>query len=317
MRSSFAIIVAFGLTTPVSEVFAGECLAPIMSSAGQQVMSPYGMDRSGRPGASAGYHQGLDIVNDVGRGDPIKAGVDGRVVVSKDGSGGQKVVVETLDGSQRFGFYHLDGRSVRAGETVSAGTQVGTQGSTGVSRSAVHLHLTALMSGDALQDAGGQSRVWFSPSGWIGAKRSPPMTAQQVSAAAPSSFYFVNPETFIDHRIPFAAGLLSAQEYQDQGLVRPGGLTLEPTCLPANLPEAGAASSNGGLSIADGETGAAAGKASDIAHASDMAASEVRDAYMSWATAALGDLADQQRSVALQGHRNALLASLLATELDR
>jgi len=67
----------------IGSIAAGMCLQiPIMSQAGEKATSPFGVDRTGR--ASVGYHLGLDLINSVGRGDSIYAGVPGRVIVARN-----------------------------------------------------------------------------------------------------------------------------------------------------------------------------------------------------------------------------------------
>lgn len=235
-----------------SAAMAQQCLvAPVMSEEGERIMSPYGVDRSNRPGASRGFHQGLDIVNAAGRGDPILAGVAGRVFVAKDGSGGLKVGVETTDGRQRFVYFHLDSINVRVGETVTPTTIIGTQGSTGVSRTAVHLHLSTLLRGSVLRGIGNSGgRVWRSQHGWVGTKSTEPLTSQQIASSLPDDFYFVNPEPFLHHRIPFDV----PADYVAQGIVRPDGLTLPITCEPSDefFDRSSIHSANGGQSVSDG-----------------------------------------------------------------
>lgn len=256
---------------------SGVCMSyPIMSASGAAVTSPYGMDRTGR--ASSGYHQGLDLVNDAGKGDPIYAGVSGKVVYAGTGSsGGQSVVIVTDDGSQRFVFMHLASihRDMKLpNATVQPETQVGTMGNSGTA--AVHLHLSSLMSGDKLKAAGISSRVWPSSGGWGGTKSSQPLTADQIAAAAPDSYYFVNPEPFLPERVPFRPNLLTA--YADQGLARPDGLTLPNNCMV----EGGAnrlSSSGGGVSMG-ALGGNAIGHLGDTGYAADMAMAEMRDAFV-------------------------------------
>lgn len=257
---------------------SGVCLShPIMSSNGATVSSPYGMDRTGR--ASAGYHQGLDLVNNVGRGDPIYAGVSGKVIVTGAGSGGMnRVVVETSDGFQRFIFMHLSSihRDVRVpNATVEPDTQIGTMGDTG-SPGAVHLHLGSLMSGDKLQSAGVESRVWASTAGWVGTKSAQPLSADQIAGAAPESFYFVNPEPFLPERVPFRPNLLTA--YADQGLVRPDGLTLPNNCAVEGSHNR-LSSTGGGVSMSE-LGGDALNHLRDAGYAADMAMAEMRDAFV-------------------------------------
>lgn len=274
-----------------SPVAAETCLmVPVMTEAGEQVMSPFGVDRSSSPGASAGYHQGLDITNNAGRGDPILAGVYGRVFVSKSGSGGNVVGVETDDGKQRFLFFHLDGRNVRVGDEVEPDTVVGIQGSTGVSYTAVHLHLSALLRGSELRDMGNSGgRVWRSASGWAGTKSSSPLTASQISGAVPDDFYFVNPETFLHHRIPFNV----PPRYEAQGIIRPDNMTLAPTCEPSDeyFDRSAIRSANGGTSLSDGmQTDAAYQSAEDgITNATH----EFKEAAIVLGQAQMGGLAAQ------------------------
>lgn len=260
-----------------AQTVSGICMARLMSPSGLRVSSPYGVDRTGR--ASKGWHQGLDLVNGVGRGDPIYAGVNGKVIVAGAGSGGNRVVIETSDGSQRFIFMHLDSvhRDVRGvGATVTPDTQIGTMGDTG-SPGAVHLHLGTVIQGEKLQSAGMESRIWASPQGWTGSKDAAPLTADQVASALPSSFYFINPEPFLPDRAAFPAAL--AQTYASQGISRPDGLTLPNNCAVGDLASQPMASSGGGVSA--GELGAdPIGHLADVGYAADMAMAEVRDAAL-------------------------------------
>lgn len=274
--SPYSTDVIAGAGGGVSTV-SGVCLShPVMSSSGAAVTSPYGMDRTGR--ASAGYHQGLDLVNSVGMGDPIYAGVAGKVIVAGAGSGGMnRVVIETSDGSQRFVFMHLASihRDVRVpNATVQPDTQIGTMGNTGTR--AIHLHLSALMSGDKLQSAGVESRVWASTAGWVGTKSAQPLSADQIAGVAPDSFYFVNPEPFLPERVPFRPNLLTA--YADQGLVRPDGLTLPNNCAVEGSQNR-LSSSGGGVSMSE-LGGNALNHMGDVGYAADMAMAEMRDAFV-------------------------------------
>ena len=261
-----------------AKTISGVCLShAIMSTSGQRVSSPYGVDRTGR--ASVGWHQGLDLVNSVGKGDPIYAGVNGKVITAGSGSGGNRVVIETSDGSQRFIFMHLDSvhRDVRGtGATVTPDTQIGTMGDTG-SPGAVHLHLGTVIQGEKLQSVGMESRIWESPQGWTGSKKSKPLTADQVASALPSSFYFINPEPFLPNRVKFPAELASA--YASQGISRPDGLTLPNNCSVGDLANQRMGSSGGGVSAAD--LGAdPVGHLGDVGYAADMAMGEFRDAVL-------------------------------------
>lgn len=290
---------------------SGVCMThPIMSTSGQRVSSPYGVDRTGR--ASAGWHQGLDLVNGVGRGDPIYAGVNGRVVVAGSGSGGNRVVIETSDGSQRFVFMHLDSvhRDVRQiGTAVTPDTQIGTMGDSG-SPGAIHLHLGSLIEGSKLQGVGMESRIWESPGGWTGSKEKNPLTADQVASALPSSFYFVNPEPFLPNRVAFPAELASA--YASQGISRPDGLTLANNCQVGSLTGMPMASTGGGVSASELGTNPM-GHMADVGYAADMAMGEFRDAVVDLTKIAADEFTRAQLYSAGRSRPNAAWATMVSS----
>ncbi|WP_308445615.1 M23 family metallopeptidase [Methylorubrum aminovorans] len=192
-----------------------------MSPAGQRVSSPYGVNRTGRPGASAGYHQGMDIVNNQGFGTKIYSGSSGPVSFHNFKGGG--VIADVISGDTRFLYLHMntttlpDGRSGR----VSAGDQVGTMGCEGMKRCAPHLHLGTLLKGSVLAGTGTNGRVWRMGSG----KGASPMTADAIKSALPQAWYYVNPEPFLPRQLPIS------NPYPDMA----GGLrktTLPKTCAP-------------------------------------------------------------------------------------
>lgn len=235
---------------------SGVCLARSpWSEGGQQVISPFGADRSHRVSASKGYHQGLDIVNSAGRGDPLYAAINGTIYQSANGSGGLRVI--TQSGDQRFVWMHLDtiSKQAQTGQSVSSDTQIGTMGGSGTQNNAlVHHHLGVLMRGDAVKQwaGNGSERVLRTSDGqFAGNKKAPPLSSQEIANASPKAWYFVNPERFLYKRIPFRSETISGY-----GLDRPDGMTLENTC--SSEPAPGEASqpfsSNGGLS-ADAGTG--------------------------------------------------------------
>jgi murein DD-endopeptidase MepM/ murein hydrolase activator NlpD len=95
------------------------------------------------------FHTGLDIGK--GRGSPIIAANDGRIIrTSNDTSPyrgfGQIAIQDHGDGLQSI-YSHLDSYSVREGELVTKGKEIGKMGSTGMS-TGPHLHYI-------LQKAGG------------------------------------------------------------------------------------------------------------------------------------------------------------------
>ncbi|MFD0571603.1 M23 family metallopeptidase [Kitasatospora gansuensis] len=89
------------------------------------------------PEYAAGYHTGVDFAVSVGT--PLLAVGDATVVsAGYDGAYGNEVVLRLSDG--HFAEYaHLSALSVHAGQTVTAGQQIGKAGTTGNS-TGPHLH---------------------------------------------------------------------------------------------------------------------------------------------------------------------------------
>ncbi len=107
------------------------------------ISSPFGPRKSPTSGAST-YHQGIDI--DGRTGDPVWAAKAGIVVIAGYGSSaGNYVKIDHRDGTTSI-YMHLNTISVRSGQTVSAGTGIGTMGSTGVS-TGDHLHFGITVGG--------------------------------------------------------------------------------------------------------------------------------------------------------------------------
>lgn len=286
----------------------------VISANGLAVSSPFGVDRTGR--ASAGYHLGLDLVNSAGRGDLVYAGVEGKVVrASADRT--NSVFVETTDGRQRVGYLHGDARRVAVGDTVMTDTSVITMGDSG-SPGAVHLHLEVHVSGDVIASLGeAAGRVWplRSRESFFGSKASSGLSGASLEGAAPAPFYVVNPETYLASRVPFQPALLTA--YADQGLTRPDGLTLEPTCSPSpdTVMNGGMASSNGGDTSLGGWAGAGTAAAANTQTLVNMAASDGRDAAIQYGQAAIGySRLGAGRSDVLRSQAMLLAGLIFATE---
>ncbi|MFY9290251.1 MAG: peptidoglycan DD-metalloendopeptidase family protein [Methylorubrum rhodinum] len=207
---------------------AGTCLsADIMSPAGQKVSSPYGVDRTGR--ATAGYHQGIDIVNSAGRGTPIMSGSSGPARFYKFGGGG--TVADVISGDTRFIYLHMDTTILgkEGGSTsVNAGDKVGTMGCAGMKNQGPncgpHLHLYTLLKGSSLASSGYTGRTWRQGA----SKLSRPLTADQIKAATPATWYYVNPEPFLPRQIPIG------NPYPDMEGGPGRKMTLPKTCQPGN-----------------------------------------------------------------------------------
>lgn len=243
-------------------------------------MSPFGVDRTGRTN-SGGVHLGLDIINAAGRGDPILAGLPGRIVLARiDGT--NSVFMEVAGGKQQLGYLHGDTLQVSAGDTVTADTQVITQGAKGAG-SAVHLHLYVALRGDVVAsfaEAAGAAWPQASPEGYWGNKRATPLLGASMRDAAPSTFYMVNPETFLHHRIPWNPGILTVEQYKRQGFVREDGMTLPTTCEPSatTFERGGFTSTNGGSTSDD--TFANGGAGGNLQVNANIASSDARDAVL-------------------------------------
>ncbi|AKG43230.1 M23 family metallopeptidase [Streptomyces xiamenensis] len=86
---------------------------------------------------ASGYHTGIDFP--AATGTPVLAVGDGEVISAGDGgSYGNQVVIKHADGHYSQ-YAHLSSLSVSAGQSVSAGDQIGGVGSTGNS-TGPHLH---------------------------------------------------------------------------------------------------------------------------------------------------------------------------------
>ncbi|MCF4130144.1 M23 family metallopeptidase [Methylobacterium sp. SyP6R] len=213
-------LIALGLShVPAS---AGTCLtADIMSPGGQRVSSPYGVNRTGRPGASAGYHQGMDIVNSQGAGTRIFSGSSGPVRYYNFTGGG--IIADVTSGDTRFLYLHMNTTALSKDQSgqVAAGDDVGTMGCKGMKSCAPHLHLGALLRGNALSASGASGRAWKMGTG----KGASPMTGDAIKAALPAAWYYVNPERFLPRQIPIST------KYPDmEG--GPRDTTLPRTCAP-------------------------------------------------------------------------------------
>ncbi|MBV5266383.1 peptidoglycan DD-metalloendopeptidase family protein [Pinisolibacter sp. B13] len=199
-----ALVGALLLFPVASSANAGTCLSvDLMNVSGWVVTSPYGVDRTGHSGASAGYHQGLDMVNGEGAGTPIYSGSGGtvryRTFTGGADASGLVAEVTVPSGDTMFRYLHMRNHATN-GETreIAAGTQVGTMGCAGMKSCSPHLHLYAMLRGSELAASGYAGRMWHDFAG----KHAAPMTSEAIRSAAPRDWYYVNPETFLSRRIP-------------------------------------------------------------------------------------------------------------------
>lgn len=268
MRPLALSLAAFGLLA--APAAAQTCLqVDVIDRAGEMVSSPYGVDRTGR--ASAGYHLGLDLVNTARRSGEVRSGLPGTVVGRLAPRGGVNLV-EVITGQMKVQYMHMEHIATQAVENprVTAGQRLGMMGSAGAGN-AVHLHLGTLLSGQALHSFTGAGRVWLQRRGDKGTQ---PLSADAIREAAPRAWYYVNPEPYLTHQVPYQSG---ASSY-----FQPGGRrtqTLPRTCSPAEaIPPAagGEASQPSGTGRADPVSEADGGSAQGTvqAHSSGRVASE-------------------------------------------
>lgn len=291
----------------------GTCFDRELMAGTVTATSPFGVDRTGR--ASAGYHLGLDLASSAGLGTPVFAGVPGRVVMSR-ANATNAVFIETPDGRQRVGFLHGAARRVSTGDNVLSDTAVITQGDAG-SPGAVHLHLEVHIAGEVVQSMGeAAGRVWplNSRETFFGSKASSGLSGASLGGAAPAPFYVVNPETYLNSRVPFTSSVLSAAQYASQGFSRPDGMTLEPTCAPSSdWLDGGMVSSNGGLSSMGGVTDFGSALIGNPQTLANVAASDGRDALIQYGQAAIGNAKSIGNDDTTRRSQLSVLAGLILT----
>lgn len=110
----------------------------ITSGFGNRKIALYGYER---------LHTGIDI--NTATGTPVTAIAGGTVIVSVyDGGWGDYIMIN--HGNNLISLYaHLDSRSVKRGDTVTAGQEIGTTGNSGIS-SGPHLHFELRENGKAV-----------------------------------------------------------------------------------------------------------------------------------------------------------------------
>ncbi len=121
----------FGGASKNSRVFP---VFPVSGRTRRNIISGFGDPRGG----GTRLHEGIDI--DAALGTPVRAVADGIVTkVKEGGNGGKQVWVEDKKRGYTYYYAHLNSQSVRQGERVRPGTELGTVGKTGNARSP-HLH---------------------------------------------------------------------------------------------------------------------------------------------------------------------------------
>lgn len=109
------------------------------------ITSPFGMRKDPTDPSKQQMHKGIDIRCD--NEAVLATEKDGKVVAVNDNAntpGGKSVTVEyTREGGAKVqvSYLHLSSTSVKAGDTVNAGQQIGVSGNTGTRTTGSHLHL--------------------------------------------------------------------------------------------------------------------------------------------------------------------------------
>lgn len=207
------------------------------------------------------------MVNAARRSGPVTSGTAGKVNGLLAPHGGVNLI-EVVTGNMKFQYMHMDHIATRTelNPPVNAGDKLGMMGSVGAGN-AVHLHLGALLSGDALKSYTGAGRVWLQQDA---SKRVAPLTADQIKSASPRAWYYVNPEPFLTHQIPYQG---PATKYNGQTQ------TLPRTCSPAEAikpPTGDEAKQSPGQGRSDpvSEADSGSSQATVAAHSSGRVASE-------------------------------------------
>ncbi|AFR31420.1 M23 peptidase domain protein (plasmid) [Arthrobacter sp. Rue61a] len=122
---------------------AGKWVAPMEGAINSSGYGPRPAPPGTAGGVLANFHYGIDFVHPGGPG-TIVALTDMKIVKVRnmDGLFGTGVTGQTVDGKLTIGMYHMEAGSVKVkeGDTVAAGTPLGTEGATG-NVTGRHLHM--------------------------------------------------------------------------------------------------------------------------------------------------------------------------------
>lgn len=144
-KAMISRMVAFAVLTGASAtVLSDSCMVAPTSK--QEVSGRFGKFRQGGAAnfgsgnAKPHMHDGLDFSTS-GTAAPLYATTDGTVVWAKlRGTAGNTVMIKRSSGETAI-YYHMSAISVKEGDTVTAGQEIGRSGNTGMKPGgAVHLH---------------------------------------------------------------------------------------------------------------------------------------------------------------------------------
>lgn len=212
-----------------------QCLAPLMTPDNAVATSPFGVDRSGQPGASSGWHLGIDLqksentVAGGGKTSPLYAPDNATVIaVPNAGSAGNMLIFKRADGSQ-IEYLHMDRFAPKfqsaKGVSVQRGEYVGELG--GTPSYPKHLHLQ--MKIPTLSALDYRDRMYAAGSG-AKSKNNTPFTADKLASGyQPSSgMVYVDPQYWLNRQYQWVGGM---SKYTAQGFrMASGNKTFPPMC---------------------------------------------------------------------------------------
>ena len=122
---------------------------PMVLPVGGKITSTYGwrQDPVNPEQGKERFHQGVDILGK--KGDPIKAAMKGTVMhIDHNPTFGNFIILQHSDGYQTL-YAHLSAYSVRKGDDVKQGQEIGKVGATGYT-TGPHLHFEAFRNGNRI-----------------------------------------------------------------------------------------------------------------------------------------------------------------------
>ena len=212
-----------------------QCLAPLMTPDNAVAVSPFGVDRSGQPGASAGWHLGIDLQKSEntaaggGKTSPLYAPDNATVIaVPNAGSAGNMMIFKRGDGSQ-IEFLHMDRFATKfqsaRGVPVQRGEYVGELG--GTPSYPKHLHLQMKIPTRSALDY--RDRMYASGPGAKSKSNTPFSADKLASGYQPSSgMVYVDPQYWLNRQYQWVGGM---SKYTAQGFrMASGNKTFSPMC---------------------------------------------------------------------------------------
>jgi hypothetical protein len=221
----------------VAATASAQCIAPITNPDDAVAISPFGVDRSAVPGASAGWHLGLDLQEAQNAGangvtSHLYAPSDALVTVHPNAGGAGNIMVFVRADGTQIEFLHMDRYAPKfmsaKSMPVTAGEYVGELGGTG-GPYAKHLHIQMKIPSLSAIDYRGSM---FASGPGAKAKANSPFTADRLSDGyKPSSgMVFVDPQYWLNRQFQWSGNMA---KYASQGLLMSGGKTMPPTCSVA------------------------------------------------------------------------------------